>query len=121
MRYRPTTDIVLNNLSFEIQPGEKIGVVGRTGAGKSTICLAIGRIVEIEEGQIFIDGVDIRSVELAYLRSCITVIPQDPTLFTGTLRFNIDPEDKVSDKKIFEITNEAQLDDLVSKSPLGLL
>ena len=100
LRYRPTTDIVLNNLTFEIQPGEKIGVVGRTGAGKSTICLAIGRIVEIEEGKILIDGIDIRKVDLAYLRSCITVIPQDPTLFTGTLRFNIDPENKVSNEKV---------------------
>jgi ATP-binding cassette, subfamily C (CFTR/MRP), member 1 len=59
LKYRPETEIVLNKLSFRVQKGEKIGVVGRTGAGKSTICLSISRIVEIFEGQIFIDGIDI--------------------------------------------------------------
>ncbi len=92
LRYRPTTDIVLDKLTFLAKPGEKIGVVGRTGAGKSTICLSLSRIVEIVEGSILIDGVDISKVELAYLRSKITVIPQDPTMFTGTLRFNLDPD-----------------------------
>lgn len=71
--------------------GEKIGVVGRTGAGKSTICLSMNRIVEIISGQILIDNVDINSVQIEHLRSCITVIPQDPTIFSGTLRFNLDP------------------------------
>ena len=75
LRYRPNTEVVLNNLSFLINPGEQIGVVGRTGAGKSTICLSMSRIVEILEGQILIDGIDIRGVQLDYLRSCITVIP----------------------------------------------
>lgn len=75
LRYRPTTEIVLNRLSFKIKSGEKVGVVGRTGAGKSTICLAISRIVEIFEGQIFIDGVDIAMIKLEDLRSRITVIP----------------------------------------------
>jgi ABC-type multidrug transport system fused ATPase/permease subunit len=65
----------LNNLSFEIQPGHKIGVVGRTGAGKSTICLALSRIVELTEGSIEIDGEDISKLELAYLRQKVTVIP----------------------------------------------
>ena len=92
LRYRPTTDIVLDKLTFLAKPGEKIGVVGRTGAGKSTICLSLSRIVEIVEGSILIDGVDISKIELAYLRSKITVIPQDPTMFTGTLRFNLDPD-----------------------------
>ena len=75
LKYRPTTEIVLNDLSFRAEPGERIGVVGRTGAGKSTICLSLSRIVEIIEGQILVDGVDIKSVQLEYLRSCITVIP----------------------------------------------
>ena len=75
LRYRPTTEIVLKNLTFDINSGEKIGVVGRTGAGKSTICLAISRIVEIFEGKIFIDGVDIAQIKLEDLRSRITVIP----------------------------------------------
>ena len=103
LRYRPATEIVLRNLSFEIKSGEKVGVVGRTGAGKSTICLAISRIVEIFEGQIFIDGVDIGQIKLEDLRSRITVIPQDPTMFTGTLRFNLDPEGNNTDEEIIDL------------------
>jgi ABC-type multidrug transport system fused ATPase/permease subunit len=75
LRYRPTTEVILNGLSFVAKAGEKIGVVGRTGAGKSTICLSLSRIVEIFEGTIIIDGIDIRTTDLAYLRSRITVIP----------------------------------------------
>lgn len=98
LKYRPTTEVVLNKLSFVAKPGEKIGVVGRTGAGKSTVCLALSRIVELYGGKIKIDGVDISQINLHLLRSKITVIPQDPTLFTGTLRFNLDPENKVTDE-----------------------
>ena len=68
----------------------KVGVVGRTGAGKSTLGLTLSRIIELESGAILIDGVDISKVDLHLLRSKVTVIPQDPTLFTGSLRFNID-------------------------------
>lgn len=75
LRYRPNTDVVLHGLSFKVKAGEKIGVVGRSGAGKSTIFLAISRIVEIFEGQITIDGVDIQKISLQDLRSKITVIP----------------------------------------------
>lgn len=64
LRYRPGTEIVLNNLSFKVEPGTKVGVVGRTGAGKSTICLSLSRIVELERGSIEIDGVDIGKVDL---------------------------------------------------------
>lgn len=120
LRYRPTTDIVLNQLTFHAKPGEKIGVVGRTGAGKSTICLSLSRIVEIVEGQILIDNVDISTVELCHLRSRITVIPQDPTMFTGTLRFNLDPEKVNNDKRILEVLHKAQLDDLLNRDERGL-
>ena len=120
LRYRPNTEIVLDNLSFFVNPGEKIGVVGRTGAGKSTICLSVSRIVEIIEGQILIDNVDIRGVNLDYLRSQITVIPQDPTMFTGTLRFNLDPEHRASNDRILEVLKEAQIDSILQKDPLGL-
>ena len=98
LRYRPTTEIVLHNLTFDIKQGEKIGIVGRTGAGKSTICLAISRIVEIFEGQIIIDGVNIQDIDLEDLRSRVTLIPQDPTMFTGTLRFNLDPDQQCTDE-----------------------
>ena len=120
LRYRPGTEVILNNLSFVAKAGEKIGVVGRTGAGKSTICLSLSRIVEIFEGQIIIDGVDIRKTDLSYLRSRITVIPQDPTIFTGTLRFNLDPEGHATDERIVELLKAAQLQDLLAKSDLGL-
>jgi len=75
LKYRPDTEIVLDKLSFKVEPKEKIGIVGRTGSGKSTICISISRIVELFSGKIFIDGVDIKTLNLNFLRSRITVIP----------------------------------------------
>jgi len=75
LRYRPNTEIILRDLSFEVKPREKIGVVGRTGAGKSTICLSLSRIVESASGSINIDGVNITDLPLNELRRRITVIP----------------------------------------------
>ena len=80
----------------------------------------MSRIVEVLQGQILIDNVDIGSLDLDYLRSRITVIPQDPALFTGTLRFNMDPEGRVSDERILEVMRQAQLNDLLAKDSLGL-
>lgn len=93
-------EVVLNKLSFDVKAGEKIGVVGRTGAGKSTICLSLSRIVDIIEGAIMIDNIEVRAVHLDYLRSMITVIPQDPAMFTGTLRFNLDPKGIYTNQRI---------------------
>ena len=100
LKYRPTTELVLHDLTFEVRAGEKIGVVGRTGAGKSTIAISISRIVELFSGKIMLDGIDISQVPLHELRKRITVIPQDPVLFTGTLRFNIDPLEQSTDDEI---------------------
>jgi ABC-type multidrug transport system fused ATPase/permease subunit len=75
LRYRPKTAIVLKDLTFEIEPGQKVGICGRTGAGKSTIALTLSRIIELEKGSIEIDGTDIASLNLKDLRSKITVIP----------------------------------------------
>ncbi len=97
----------------------KLGVVGRTGAGKSTLGLTLSRLIELESGAILIDGVDISKVDLKTLRSIVTVIPQDPTLFTGTLRFNIDPIGKASDDQIVDLLKRAGLDDLLSRSVGG--
>ena len=120
LKYRPNTELVLNNLSFKAQAGERIGVVGRTGAGKSTICLSLSRIVEIIEGSILIDDVDIKTVQIEHLRTCITVIPQDPTIFSGTLRFNLDPEEKATDDRMIKLLKTASLEDLLHKDPRGL-
>lgn len=115
LRYRPNTELVLKGLSFEIQGGQKIGIVGRTGAGKSTISLALSRIVEIESGKIIIDGLDIHEIGLNQLRQKLTIIPQDPTLFTGTLRFNIDPQETISDDEIKELLIKAGLQNLLNR------
>lgn len=112
LRYRPETELVLNNLSFEIEPKQKIGVVGRTGAGKSTVCLALCRIVEADSGDIVIDGIPIKSVDIATVREKITIIPQDPTLFEGSLRFNLDPESRCSESEIVRLVRKAMLQDL---------
>ena len=120
LKYRPTTETVLHQLSFNVQKGEKIGVVGRTGAGKSTICLSISRIVEIFEGKIEIDGVNIQDIPLEELRRRITVIPQDPTMFTGTLRFNLDPEGLNGDAEIESLLQKAQLLNILYGDQLGL-
>ena len=95
LKYRPNTDRILNGINIRIEAGHKVGIVGRTGAGKSTLFLALTRLVELESGSIEIDGIDIKdSVSLGKLRDKITMIPQDPTLFTGTLRYNLDPFDE---------------------------
>ena len=92
--------MVLSNLSFTIQPGHKIGVVGRTGAGKSTLCLALCRIMEAAAGRILIDGHDIAELGLSDLRDKVTIIPQQPVLFKGSVRFNIDPDNRATDEEI---------------------
>lgn len=112
--------MVLRGLSFTVLPGEKVGIVGRTGAGKSTICLSISRIVELFAGQIFLDGLDIAKLDLAYVRSKITVIPQDPAMFEGTLRFNLDPFNEASDSEIIRLLEEAGLDDLIKRGGVDL-
>jgi len=109
LRYRNNTELVLKGLSFEIEAGMKVGVVGRTGAGKSTISLAISRIVELEKGSIKIDGTDIADLPLDMVRKNITIIPQDPTLFTGTLRFNIDPNGAQTDEAMLSFLEQAGL------------
>lgn len=115
LRYRPKTELVLKGLSFETKGGEKIGIVGRTGAGKSTISLALTRIVEVESGTISIDGLNLADVALDRVRHKITIIPQDPTLFTGSLRFNIDPEGKRTDEEIITLLKKAGLESLLSR------
>ncbi|KAJ3204828.1 hypothetical protein HK099_001015 [Clydaea vesicula] len=103
IRYAPELPEVLKNLSFQSKRFEKIGVVGRTGAGKSTLSLAFFRIVPFAGGSIDIDGMDISKLGLKDLRSKLTIIPQDPVLFTGTLRSNLDPVGKHDDVEIWSV------------------
>jgi len=102
LRYRPGLPLVLKGLDIAIPAGSKVGVVGRTGAGKSTLVVALLRIVELCEGRILIDGQDIRKVGLAKLRSSIAVIPQDPVLYSGSVRTNLDPFDQYNDNRLYE-------------------
>lgn len=108
-RYREELDPVLRDVSFRIEARQKVGIVGRTGAGKSSLALAIFRALEAETGKILIDGVDIAPMGLQDLRQAITIVPQDPTLFMGTLRTNLDPFDTFTDDEIFAALRRVHL------------
>ncbi len=108
-RYRKELDPVLKNLTFKIEAREKVGIVGRTGAGKSSLALAIFRALEAEDGKIVIDGIDIGQIGLRDLREAITIVPQEPTLFMGTIRSNLDPFEVYSDDQIFAALRRVQL------------
>ena len=120
VKYRPDTDIILKNISFEIKPNEKIGIAGRTGSGKSTITLCLFRILEATQGKILIDDIDISTIGLDILRSSLTIIPQDPALMEGTLRYNIDPLNKYTDNEIKEVMKRIGFDYILDKSPDGI-
>ncbi|KAJ3324492.1 hypothetical protein HDV06_006903 [Boothiomyces sp. JEL0866] len=113
LRYSPEMPDVLHLLSFSITGGQKIAVVGRTGAGKSTLSLAFFRILPFSSGSITIDGVDISEIGLYDLRSKLTIIPQDPVLFNGTVRSNLDPMSKYADAQIWEALNRVNFLDSV--------
>ncbi|KAI8387430.1 P-loop containing nucleoside triphosphate hydrolase protein [Blakeslea trispora] len=109
IRYAADLDPVLKGISFSVKSQEKIGVVGRTGSGKSTLALSFFRFVEASRGSIVIDGIDIKDLGTEDLRSNLTIIPQDPTLFSGTLRSNMDPFDQFQDEDIFAALRRVHL------------
>uniref|UniRef100_A0A8C0HFU4 Multidrug resistance-associated protein 1 n=1 Tax=Chelonoidis abingdonii TaxID=106734 RepID=A0A8C0HFU4_CHEAB len=117
LRYREDLDLVLKNINVTIKGGEKVGIVGRTGAGKSSLTLGLFRINESAEGEIIIDGVNVAKIGLHDLRFKITIIPQDPVLFSGSLRMNLDPFDKYSDEEIWTSLELAHLKNFVSSLP----
>uniref|UniRef100_A0A7S1NHE9 ATP-dependent transporter ycf16 n=1 Tax=Eutreptiella gymnastica TaxID=73025 RepID=A0A7S1NHE9_9EUGL len=117
MRYRPDIPPSLKGVTFQIRPAEKVGVVGRTGAGKSTLLVALYRLSELTSGTIYIDGVDISQVDLATLRQAISIIPQTPILFTGTIRYNLDPFQQRTDAEIWRALGQANLTDVVEVLP----
>jgi ABC-type multidrug transport system fused ATPase/permease subunit len=107
--YPGSSKLVLRHISFKVPPREKLGIVGRTGAGKSSIALGLFRGLTAEEGQILIDDIDISGIKLQELRSSLVIVPQDPTLFTGTIRFNLDPFNYCSDNDIFTVLRRVGL------------
>ncbi|KAJ3278722.1 Multidrug resistance-associated protein 1, partial [Blyttiomyces sp. JEL0837] len=115
MRYQEELPLVLNNISFSLNAHEKIGVVGRTGSGKSSLMLALFRIVELASGKITIDGLHIASMGLKDLRSRLSIIPQDPILFSGTIRYNLDPFGEYTDLEVWEALEASGLKNAVSE------
>uniref|UniRef100_A0A8C6A607 Multidrug resistance-associated protein 1 n=1 Tax=Marmota marmota marmota TaxID=9994 RepID=A0A8C6A607_MARMA len=117
LRYREDLDLVLKHINVTIEGGEKVGIVGRTGAGKSSLTLGLFRINESAEGEIIIDGVNIAKIGLHNLRFKITIIPQDPVLFSGSLRMNLDPFSQYSDEEVWTALELAHLKSFVSGLP----
>jgi ATP-binding cassette subfamily C (CFTR/MRP) protein 4 len=119
LRYTPDTPPVLDGVSFEIRSGERIGIVGRTGAGKSSLVSVLFRLFDFE-GEVIIDGINTKTVSLNTLRSNISIIPQDPVLFLGTLRKNLDPFGELADSQIWTALEEVQLKEAIARLPSGL-
>ncbi|KAK3846019.1 MAG: P-loop containing nucleoside triphosphate hydrolase protein [Linnemannia gamsii] len=120
LSYRKNTPPVLKDVSFTINPKEKVGIVGRTGSGKSTLLVGLLRIVEATSGAILIDGVDISKIGLKDLRTKVGIIPQEPVLFVGTIRTNLDPFGQYEDNAIWRALDAVHLGEKVKEMPLKL-
>ncbi|TPP56724.1 hypothetical protein FGIG_04960 [Fasciola gigantica] len=120
LRYSTNAAWALSDIKLSIDPGQKVGIVGRTGAGKSSLISAIFRLVEAENGHLLIDDVDISHLELSELRKRISIIPQDPIMFSGTVRSNLDPDGNLSDEKIWDVLTSVQLSKIIASLPFGL-
>ncbi|XP_007229788.3 ATP-binding cassette sub-family C member 9 isoform X1 [Astyanax mexicanus] len=120
VRYDPMLKPVLKHVNAFINPGQKVGICGRTGSGKSSLSLAFFNMVDVFEGKIIIDGIDICKLPLQTLRSRLSIILQDPVLFSGSIRFNLDPERTCTDDRLWEALEIAQLKNMVKALPGGL-
>uniref|UniRef100_A0A668TUA3 ATP-binding cassette, sub-family C (CFTR/MRP), member 9 n=1 Tax=Oreochromis aureus TaxID=47969 RepID=A0A668TUA3_OREAU len=120
VRYDPMLKPVLKHVNAYIKPGQKVGICGRTGSGKSSLSLAFFNMVDVFEGKIIIDGIDICKLPLQTLRSRLSIILQDPVLFSGSIRFNLDPEKMCTDDRLWEALEIAQLKNMVKALPGGL-
>ncbi|KAF9518525.1 hypothetical protein BS47DRAFT_1388932 [Hydnum rufescens UP504] len=114
MRYRPELDLILQDITLDVSPGERLGICGRTGAGKSSLILGLLRINEADSGRILIDGTDISTIGLHDLRSAISIIPQEPQLFAGTIRQNVDVTEMNTDEEIWHALDQVHLKQTVS-------
>jgi ABC-type multidrug transport system fused ATPase/permease subunit len=120
MRYRPELPAVLKGVTFNIAAGEKVGICGRTGSGKSSLIVSLFRIVEPYQGSILMDGVDLLTLGLQEVRGRIAAIPQDPVLFSGTVRTNLDPFSKHTDAQLWESLGHVNLKEMVKDAEGGL-
>ncbi|XP_063772646.1 ATP-binding cassette sub-family C member 5 isoform X1 [Pseudophryne corroboree] len=120
MRYRENLPLVLKKVSFTIKPKEKIGIVGRTGSGKSSLGMALFRLVELSGGCIKIDGIKISDIGLADLRSKLSIMPQDPVLFSGTVRSNLDPFNQYTEEQIWDSLERTHMKECITQLPLKL-
>jgi len=120
LRYREGLELVLKGITLDIKGGERVGVVGRTGAGKSSMMIALLRLVEAAKGSIHVDGVDLASLGLSSVRRGVTIIPQDPVMFSGTLRFNIDPFSEFTEAELWAALEASHLKGFVENFEDGL-
>mmetsp|Transcript_133973 Transcript_133973/g.232584 ORF Transcript_133973/g.232584 Transcript_133973/m.232584 type:complete len:1411 (-) Transcript_133973:84-4316(-) len=120
LRYQEHLPLVLKGSTFDVKGPEKVGIVGRTGSGKSTTLSALFRLVELAGGRILIDDIDISTVNLQTLRSALTIIPQDPVLFHGTVRSNLDPFNQATDQQIWDALRKTKMCARISEEPLKL-
>ncbi|EEA07368.1 ABC transporter family protein [Cryptosporidium muris RN66] len=120
LQYNNTGPIILNNLNFTINGGVKVGICGRTGSGKSSLLSVLLRLYDIQNGEILIDGINILDIDLRVLRSAITIIPQEPNIMTGSLRYNVDPFNEYSDSEVMKALARSNAQDFVNNLPDGI-
>ncbi|CAK5240113.1 unnamed protein product [Aphanomyces euteiches] len=120
-RYKPTDPLVLKNITFQVRSGEKVGIVGRTGAGKSSLTMALFRINDIVSGTMKISGINTSNIGIKTLRESMVIIPQNPILFKGTLRHYLDPFDQYTDAELWDVLNKVRLTTRISSEPDKLL
>ena len=120
VKYKEEFDPVLTNINLSIMGGSKVGVCGRTGSGKSSLLLALLRLNIISEGDVLLDGRSLLSMDLEVVRGIISIIPQDAHLFSGTIRYNLDPFSTYSDQELWAALEDAQIKNFIAQSPLGL-